>query len=79
MTTATTPGRALDFDVSILRIFACEWSAYRNFTWAMPVKLRSAVYRPVPVTFSLPSCRTNPAGAVSTVATGTPPSSAAES
>ena len=27
------------------------------------------MYRPVPVTFSLPSCRMNPAGAVSTVAT----------
>src|SRR3954468_4755944 len=37
----------------------------------MPVRLRSAVYRPVPVTFSLPSCRTNP-GAVWTVATPVP-------
>src|SRR3954447_25780700 len=39
----------------------------------MPVKLRSAVYRPVPVTFSLPSCRRNP-GAVWTVANARPPS-----
>ena len=46
---------ALDVSMRVMR--ACVCAAYLNFAWSWPVRFMSAVYRPTPVTFSLPSGR----------------------
>jgi hypothetical protein len=55
--TANTPGSAFALLVSMRVIRACVCPAYLNFAWSWPVRFMSAVYRPSPVTFSLPSGR----------------------